>query len=97
MHPWGKWGRNFVEYGVAAARDALADAGLAWTDVQFVSGADTIRNGYPGFISGATSSHAGMPAWRGVSSQSGGMTPSRFCLANVSSRTASQPLSNSPL
>ena len=23
MHPWGKWGRNFVEYGVAAAHDAL--------------------------------------------------------------------------
>ena len=20
MHPWGKWGRNFVEYGVHAAR-----------------------------------------------------------------------------
>ena len=31
MHPWGKWGRNFVEYGVVAARAALADAGLAWT------------------------------------------------------------------
>ncbi|MCB1014712.1 MAG: hypothetical protein KDB10_06300, partial [Acidimicrobiales bacterium] len=46
MHPWGKWGRNFVEYGIAAANDALADAGLAWTDVQFVSGADTMRNGY---------------------------------------------------
>ena len=30
MHPWGKWGRNFVEYGVAAARAALADAGLEW-------------------------------------------------------------------
>ena len=27
MHPWGKWGRNFVEYGVVAARAALADAG----------------------------------------------------------------------
>ena len=27
MHPWGKWGRNFVEYGVAAAQAALADAG----------------------------------------------------------------------
>ena len=26
MHPWGKWGRNFVEYGVVAARAALADA-----------------------------------------------------------------------
>ena len=58
MHPWGKWGRNFVEYGLAAAGDALADAGLAWTDVQYVAGADTIRNGYPGFISGATFAQA---------------------------------------
>src|SRR3954452_10372677 len=58
MHPWGKWGRNFVEYGVHAARAALDDAGLQWTDVQFVSGADTIRNGYPGFISGATFAQA---------------------------------------
>ncbi|MFN8016618.1 MAG: lipid-transfer protein [Acidimicrobiales bacterium] len=58
MHPWGKWGRNFVEYGVAAARDALRDAGLAWTDVQFVSGADTMRNGYPGYVSGATFAQA---------------------------------------
>ena len=38
MHPWGKWGRNFVEYGVVAARAALADAGVAWTDVEFVVG-----------------------------------------------------------
>jgi acetyl-CoA acetyltransferase len=58
MHEWGKWGRNFVEYGVAAARNALAEAGLEWTDVQFVSGADTIRNGYPGFIAGATFAQA---------------------------------------
>ena len=27
MHPWGKWGRNFTEYGVVAARAALRDAG----------------------------------------------------------------------
>ncbi|MGH7735351.1 MAG: lipid-transfer protein, partial [Gemmatimonadales bacterium] len=58
MHPWGKWGRNFVEYGLAAARDALTDAGLGWRDIQFVSGADTIRNGYPGFIAGATFAQA---------------------------------------
>lgn len=58
MHPWGKWGRNFVEYGLAAAREALADAGLSWTDVEYVSGADTIRNGYPGFIAGATFAQA---------------------------------------
>jgi acetyl-CoA acetyltransferase len=58
MHQWGKWGRPFVEYGLAAARDALADAGLGWRDMQFVSGADTIRNGYPGFIAGATFAQA---------------------------------------
>jgi acetyl-CoA acetyltransferase len=54
MHPWGKWGRDFTEYGMVAARAALADAQVAWKDIQYVSGADTIRNGYPGFIAGAT-------------------------------------------
>jgi acetyl-CoA acetyltransferase len=43
---------------LAAARDALDDAGLTWRDMQFVSGADTIRNGYPGFVSGATFAQA---------------------------------------
>ena len=45
MHPWGKWGRNFAEYGVHAAREALADAGVDWRDVGFVSGAITVRCG----------------------------------------------------
>jgi acetyl-CoA acetyltransferase len=54
MHPWGKWGRNFVEYGVKAARDALADARVEWRDIQFVSGANTVRCGYPGYVSGST-------------------------------------------
>jgi acetyl-CoA acetyltransferase len=58
MHPWGKWGRSFVEYGVVAARQALADAGISWRDVQVVSGADTMRNGYPGYVSGATFAQA---------------------------------------
>ncbi|MBI3689892.1 MAG: lipid-transfer protein, partial [Mycolicibacterium aromaticivorans] len=47
MHPWGKWGRDFTEYGVVAARAALAEAGLDWRQIQLVAGADTIRNGYP--------------------------------------------------
>ena len=64
MHPWGKWGRNFVEYGVAAARDALADAGIDWRDVGFVAGADTVRNGYPGYVAGATFAQA--LGWTGV-------------------------------
>ena len=54
MHPWGKWGRDFTEYGMVAARAALRDAGVEWKDIQYVAGADTIRNGYPGFIAGAT-------------------------------------------
>jgi acetyl-CoA acetyltransferase len=58
MHPWGKWGRNFVEYGVAAARAALADAGVEWKDIQFVAGGDTMRNGYPGYVAGATFAQA---------------------------------------
>ena len=58
MHPWGKWGRKFTEYGVEAAREALADAGIAWTDVDFVSGAATMRCGYPGYVAGATFAQA---------------------------------------
>lgn len=58
MHPWGKWGRPFVEYGVKAARDALADADVAWSDIQFVSGANTIRCGYPGYVSASTFANA---------------------------------------
>jgi acetyl-CoA acetyltransferase len=64
MHPWGKWGRNFVEYGVAAARDALRDAGVDWSEIQFVSGADTMRNGYPGYVAGATFAQA--MGWNGA-------------------------------
>ena len=64
MHPWGTWGRDFTEYGMVAARAALADAGIAWTDVQYVAGADTIRNGYPGFVAGAT--FAQKLGWSGV-------------------------------
>lgn len=64
MHPWGKWGKNFVEYGLVAARAALADAGIDWRKVQFVSGAATIRCGYPGYVAGATFAQA--LGWQGA-------------------------------
>ncbi|RSS53561.1 lipid-transfer protein, partial [Streptomyces sp. WAC06614] len=64
MHPWGKWGRSFVEYGRAAAVAALADAGLDWRDVQSVVGADTVRGGYPGYVAGATFARA--LGWQGA-------------------------------
>jgi acetyl-CoA acetyltransferase len=31
---------------------------VAWPDIQFVSGAETIRNGYPGFVAGSTFAQA---------------------------------------
>src|ERR1051325_4852500 len=58
MHPWGKWGKNFVEYGIKACQNALQDAGLEWKDIQFISGADTVRCGYPGYVAGATFAQA---------------------------------------
>ncbi|MHB8511670.1 MAG: lipid-transfer protein [Actinomycetota bacterium] len=58
MHPWGKWGRNFVEYGVAAANAALKDAGIEWKDVQFIAGGETVRNGYPGYVAGSSIARA---------------------------------------
>lgn len=64
MHPWGKWGHNFVEYGVAAAREALADAGVPWQDIKFISGAATMRCGYPGYVAGASIAQA--LGWQGA-------------------------------
>jgi acetyl-CoA acetyltransferase len=64
MHPWGKWGHNFTQYGVAAAREALKDAGVPWQDVKFVSGGATIRCGYPGYVAGATFAQA--LGWQGA-------------------------------
>lgn len=64
MHPWGKWGRSFVEYGRVAAKAALADAGLDWRDVGSVVGAETVRGGYPGYVAGATFAQA--LGWQGA-------------------------------
>ena len=42
MHPWGKWGKNFVEYGIKACNDALDDAGLEWNDIEVVAGTEVL-------------------------------------------------------
>src|SRR5690606_3021590 len=56
--------RSFVDYGVKAARDALKDSGVNWRDVRFVSGAATMRCGYPGYVAGATFAQA--LGWQGA-------------------------------
>ncbi|MDX6371320.1 MAG: hypothetical protein QOD98_308 [Nocardioidaceae bacterium] len=64
MHPWGKWGRPFTDYGVVAARAALADAGIDWQSVDLVVGGETVRNGYAGYVAGATFAQA--LGWNGA-------------------------------
>ena len=64
MHPWGKWGKHFTEYGIKAAHAALKDATVPWRDIQFVSGGATVRCGYPGYVAGATFAQA--LGWQGA-------------------------------
>jgi acetyl-CoA acetyltransferase len=64
MHPWGKWGRHFVSYGVHAAREALSDSDVSWEDVDLVVGGETVRNGYGGYVAGATFAQA--LGWNGA-------------------------------
>ncbi len=64
MHAWGKWGRPFAEYGVEAALTALDDAGVSWSDVQFVAAGETVRNGYPGYVAASTLTQA--LGWNGA-------------------------------
>jgi acetyl-CoA acetyltransferase len=64
MHPWGKWGKPFVTYAVSAARAALDDAGVAWSDVDFIAGGETVRNGYGGYVAGSTIARA--LGWNGA-------------------------------
>ena len=64
MHPWGKWGRSFVSYGVHAAREALKDSDVPWSDVDLVVGGETVRNGYAGYVAGATFAQA--LGWNGA-------------------------------
>ena len=59
MHQWGKFiGKSFVDLGVHAAKEALHDANVGWEEIEFVSGANTVRNGYPGWVSGSTFANA---------------------------------------
>ncbi len=64
MHPWGKWGQPFAEYGVVAARAALHDAGLSMREVQYLAAGNTMRNGYPGYVAGSTFAQA--LGWSGI-------------------------------
>jgi acetyl-CoA acetyltransferase len=51
MTPWGKYReRTFVELGVDALRDALADAGIEWREVESLNAASHVWGGLPGIL-----------------------------------------------
>lgn len=53
LHPWGKFPeKTFVDLGVVAVEQALADAGIGWRDVQFMGSAIHIWGGLPGAMAG---------------------------------------------
>jgi acetyl-CoA acetyltransferase len=58
LHPWGSWGRGFLEYGAAAARAAVEASGLSLRDVGFLAAAGTVRCGYPGYVAASSLSRA---------------------------------------
>jgi acetyl-CoA acetyltransferase len=58
MHPWGKWEKNFLEYGRVAVQMALKDASLEWKDIQFIAAGNTRFGGYPGMIAGSSFARA---------------------------------------
>ena len=64
MHPWGKWGNDSPNTGWPPPAPPCGRPGLDWRQIQLVAGADTIRNGYPGFVAGAT--FAQKLGWNGV-------------------------------
>ena len=56
--PVGQVGRNFVEYGVPRRNAALADAGGRLADDRPGVGWRDVRNGYGGYVAGATFAQA---------------------------------------
>ena len=60
----GQVGPQLVSYGVHAARAALQDPAVAWEDVDLIVGGETVRNGYGGYVAGATFAQA--LGWNGA-------------------------------
>ena len=53
MHPWGKFpDKTFLDLGVEATMNALADANMEWQDIQAMVSGEWVWGGSTGFISG---------------------------------------------
>ncbi|EUA35203.1 3-Oxoacyl-[acyl-carrier-(ACP)] synthase III family protein [Mycobacterium xenopi 3993] len=60
----GQVGQRLHRVRCRGRAGGAGEAGLQWRQIQLVAGADTIRNGYPGFVAGAT--FAQKLGWNGV-------------------------------
>ncbi|MFC1914303.1 lipid-transfer protein [Chloroflexota bacterium] len=53
MHPWGKFpDKDASELGVYAAKEAIKDAGIKWTDIQAVAAGENKYGGDRGIVAG---------------------------------------------
>lgn len=53
MHAWGKFpNKSFVDLGVCAVLEALADAGIQWKQVQSLHAACNVHSGVAGLLAG---------------------------------------------
>src|SRR4030042_6300080 len=53
LHPWGKFpDKPWTQMAVEAAREALSDAGVEWTDVQALISGSQLWGGRKGIYSG---------------------------------------------
>ena len=86
MHPWGRWGKSFIELGICAAHAALQDAGLAWRDIQLLTSGGATRCGTMGQL--AASAFAESLGWQGadLSTSTGGCVAGAQALSVARSR-----------
>lgn len=86
MTSWGKWDGDFLDLAVTAADLALRDAGLAWSDVDFVSASAAVRSGYTGFVSAAAISRALGPRGTDIATNFGACASGAQAISTAVSR-----------
>ena len=64
MHPWGKWGTLLRLVRRARGPRRARRRRRPWADVDLVVGGETVRNGYAGYVAGATFAQA--LGWNGA-------------------------------
>ena len=57
LHPWGRFGKSFLDLGVVAVRNTLEDAGVGWEELNAVVAGQYIWDGEAGRVAGQSLAH----------------------------------------